>query len=228
MSKARTAFHSAAAKAEKVFADIKKSDSVTDRGEDSDSQSPIASTPDSVSSKDESKNSSDARNSRRRPAPIKTKHDWQERFRNLRIGRKGAEETEKPENSTMAYALFDENIYFASEREVKDSKQDSLADDSNISNENIIPPTAIVRQLTIAVEAAKKYNSLKDLQASSRGSSPVRERAALSFSAMKSLVLREKDDKFINEFGSDEKVVSLIKSLLDADTHRRRFSSEEG
>lgn len=33
VSKARTAFHSAAAKAEKVFADIKKSDSTTDRGE---------------------------------------------------------------------------------------------------------------------------------------------------------------------------------------------------
>ncbi|XP_071905422.1 uncharacterized protein [Coffea arabica] len=220
VSKARTAFHSAAAKAEKVFADIKKSDSVADRAaEDSDRQSPIASTPDSVSSKDESKNSSDARNSRRRPAPIKTKHDWQERFRNLRIGRRGAEETEKAENPTMAYALFDENICFASEREVKDSKLDSLSEDSNISNENIIPATAIMRQLAVAVEAAKKYNSLKDLQASSRDSSPVRERAALGFSAMKSLVLREKDDKFINEFGSDEKVVSLIKSLLDAEGH---------
>lgn len=32
VSKARTAFHSAAAKAEKVFADIKKSDSSADRG----------------------------------------------------------------------------------------------------------------------------------------------------------------------------------------------------
>ena len=64
-------------------------------------------------------NSSDARNSRRRPAPIKTKHDWQERFRNLRIGRRGAEEADKAENPTMAYALFDENICFASEREVK-------------------------------------------------------------------------------------------------------------
>ncbi|XP_027064254.1 uncharacterized protein [Coffea arabica] len=220
VSKARTAFHSAAAKAEKVFADIKKSDSVADRaGEDSDRQSPIASTPDSVSSKDESKNSSDARNSRRRPAPIKTKHDWQERFRNLRIGRRGAEEADKAENPTMAYALFDENICFASEREVKDSKMNSLAEDSNISNEDIIPATAIMRQLAVAVEAAKKYNSLKDLQASSRDSSPVRERAALGFSAMKSLVLREKDDKFINEFGSDEKVVSLIKSLLDAEGH---------
>lgn len=57
---------------------------------------------------------------------------------------------------------------------------------------------------------------MRDLLASSRGSSPVIERAASSFSAMKSLVLREKDEKLITEFGSDEKVVSLIKSLLDA------------
>lgn len=57
---------------------------------------------------------------------------------------------------------------------------------------------------------------MKDLLASSRNSSPVRERAALSFSAMKSLVLWEKEENFMTEFGSNEKVVSLIKSLLDS------------
>ena len=51
---------------------------------------------------------------------------------------------------------------------------------------------------------------------SSRDFSPVRERAAMSFSTMKSLVLREKDEKLITEFGSDERVVSLIKSFVDA------------
>ncbi|KAL3508469.1 hypothetical protein ACH5RR_027870 [Cinchona calisaya] len=214
VSKARTAFHSAAAKAEKVFADIKKSDSAAHHsGEDPDRQS----TPDSVNSKDESKNSGDAKGSRRRPAPIKTKHDWQERFKNLRIGKRGVEETEKAENSTMAYALFDENICFMSEREIKDPKSGAITEDSNISNENIIPPTAIMRQLAIAIEAGKKHNSMKDLLASSRDSSPVRERAALSFSAMKSLILREKEEKFMTEFGTDEKVVSLIKSLLNSE-----------
>lgn len=38
----------------------------------------------------------------------------------------------------------------------------------------------------------------------------------MSISVMKSLVLREKDDKMINEFGSDEKVLAVINSLLDA------------
>ncbi|KAA8523662.1 hypothetical protein F0562_010085 [Nyssa sinensis] len=45
VSRARTAFHSAAAKAERVFTDIKKSDLATDRG--SDKQSPNASQPES-------------------------------------------------------------------------------------------------------------------------------------------------------------------------------------
>uniref|UniRef100_A0A5B7AUH3 Rab3GAP catalytic subunit conserved domain-containing protein n=1 Tax=Davidia involucrata TaxID=16924 RepID=A0A5B7AUH3_DAVIN len=69
---------------------------------------------------------------------------------------------------------------------------------------------------------------MKDLLASSRDSSPVRERAGLSFSAMKSLVLREKEEKFTSEFGADEKVLSLINSLLDAEGHfiRRKIGSD--
>ncbi|CAI9088363.1 OLC1v1022671C1 [Oldenlandia corymbosa var. corymbosa] len=117
----------------------------------------------------------------------------------------------------MAYALFDENLYLMNERELKDQKLGSGPEESNASKENIIPTTAIIRQLAVAVEAGKNYTSMRDLLTSSRDSSPVRERAAMSFSAMKSLMLREKDEKFITEFGSDEKVVSLIKSLVDAE-----------
>lgn len=57
---------------------------------------------------------------------------------------------------------------------------------------------------------------MKDLLATSRGSSPIRERASLSFSAMKSLVLREKEDKWTSEFGADEKVVSVVNALLNS------------
>lgn len=64
--------------------------------------------------------------------------------------------------------------------------------------------------------AGKKFKSLKDCLASSGGSSPVRERAGLSLSAVKSLVLREKEDKITLEFGDNEKVLSLINSLFDA------------
>lgn len=62
--------------------------------------------------------------------------------------------------------------------------------------------------------AGKKFKSLKDCLASSGGSSPVRERAGLSLSAVKSLVLREKD-KITLAFGDNEKVLSLINSLFD-------------
>lgn len=60
--------------------------------------------------------------------------------------------------------------------------------------------------------------SMKDLLMSSRDSSPVREKAGLNFSTVKSLVLRDKEDKIDMEFGTDEKVkvVSLISSLLGA------------
>lgn len=57
---------------------------------------------------------------------------------------------------------------------------------------------------------------MKDLLASSKNSSPIREKASMSISVMKSLVLREKDDKMIQEFGSDDKVLGLMNALLNA------------
>ncbi|KAL3851197.1 hypothetical protein ACJIZ3_013079 [Penstemon smallii] len=218
VSRARTAFHSAAAKAEKVFTDIKKSDSITHR--DLDSQSPSASTPESPKTADESKD--EAKNKRGRPRPIKTKQDWHERLRNLRIGKREAEDSEKSDNLTMAYAIFDDNLYLASEREFSpsnDSGEGVMMDDSKAINSDIIPSSAILKQLGVAVDAGINYNSMKDLLASSRGSSPVRERASLSISAMKSLVLREKEDKLAREFGTNEKVLSIIHALLDAEGH---------
>ncbi|GFP98156.1 rab3 GTPase-activating protein catalytic subunit [Phtheirospermum japonicum] len=210
VSRARTAINSAAAKAEKVFTDIKKSDSVTHR--DLDKQSPRASTPESKDA-DESKGSHEAKNKKVRPKPIKTnsKVDWHERLRNIRLGKRGAQDSEKPDNSTMAYAIFDENLYMMGEREFsnsKDSEAGVSSEGSKPVNADIIPSSAIVRQLAIAVEAGLNYSSMKELLVSSRGSSPIRERASLSFSAMKSLVLREKDDKLASEFGGDEKVLA--------------------
>ena len=64
--------------------------------------------------------------------------------------------------------------------------------------------------------AGKNLKSLKDLLASSGNSSPIKERAGLSFSAVKSLVLRDKEDKLASGFGDDERVLALIHSLFDA------------
>lgn len=66
--------------------------------------------------------SQETKNKRVRPRPIKTKQDWHERLRNIRIGKRGAEDSGKPDNSTMAYAIFDENLYLMGEREFSQSK----------------------------------------------------------------------------------------------------------
>ena len=71
--------------------------------------------------------------------------------------------------------------------------------------------------LTIGLfRAGSGYSTMKDLLASSKSSSPIREKASMGISVMKSLVLREKDDKMIQEFGSDDKVHGLMNALLNA------------
>lgn len=56
---------------------------------------------------------------------------------------------------------------------------------------------------------------MKDLLASFGNSSPSKEKAGLSFSTVKSLVIREKEDKLASGFGDDKKVLALINSLFD-------------
>ncbi|KAL7217064.1 hypothetical protein ACSBR1_028887 [Camellia fascicularis] len=223
VSKARTAFHSAAAKAERVFTDITKSDSSTDRGnvyigsigEVSDNKSPKTPNSDSPNSACESKSHHEVEYWTRKQVPLKTKQDWHERLKNIRIRKKGVEDFDKAGNPTMSFAIFDENLYLMSMTNVSESKGSETGSlPECLSNCSIIPPASVMKQLAIAVEAGKKFNSVKDLLASSRGSSPVRERA---ISAVKSLVLREKEENFSTEFGGDEKLLSLINLLLDAE-----------
>ncbi|CAH9107703.1 unnamed protein product [Cuscuta epithymum] len=236
VSRARTAIHSAASKAEKVFTDIKKSDPAIDGveaenldvpvGGDSDKQSPETSAPELIDNWDEGKGNNEGKSLRWRPTQIKTKQDWQDRLKNLRIGKRGSQDKK---NSTMAYAIFDENLYLLRYKEIQeqeDAKSVSLFEDSNLLDTGCIPPSTVVKQLAIAIESGKKYNSMKDLLASSRGSSPIREKASLSFSAMKSLVLREKDE--ISELGTDNKDSCLITSLLDAEGHSPDWRVDNG
>lgn len=220
VSKARTAFHSAAAKAEKVFTDIKKSD-LTDHP---DSQAHSDKSDDSPIPHRASKNNREVKDLKWRPAPIKAKHDWQERFKNIRIRKKGVEENspDEADNSAMAFAIFDQNLYLENTREVSQSKgveSGCPRENLNAPNVDIITPVAYIKQLAIAIEAGKNYKTIKDLMACSTASSPVRERASLSFSAMKSLVLREKEEKFASEFSADAKALSLINLLADAEGH---------
>ncbi|CAM8949693.1 unnamed protein product [Rhodiola kirilowii] len=229
VSKARTAFHSAAAKAERVFVDIK---SDFKPRPDSDSQSPCDSekqlefaSPDSLG---ESKGSDGTKQLRWRPPPIGTKQDWQDRFKNIRIGKKGSEESEKADKSAMSFFIYDENLCYTSPNADSANKDfDTAASSSENSiypGTDKIPSSSVVKQLAVAIENGRNFRSMKGFLASSRDSSPGKERSSLSLSAMKSLVLRDKDDKFKSEFGDDEKkVVSLIQSLFDPDRpHQKR------
>lgn len=213
VSKARTAFHSAAAKAEKVFTDIKKSDSSTDL-EEYGKQSPISEIDESPSGVIVTKE----KNARWRPEPIKTKQDWQERFKNIRFGKKGVQEADRSDDTTMSFSIFDDNTFLPSTSPMSKEPEGSLSG-SDDSHTDIIPSAFVLRQLAIGVETTRMVRSMKDLLMSSRDSSPVREKPGLNFSTVKSLVLRDKEEKMDMEFGADEKVkvVSLISSLLGSE-----------
>lgn len=239
VSKARTAIHSAAAKAEQVFTDI-KSDFISDReGPDSDKISPKESIKESGEkssprndSESKNKNEGKQQHMRWRPGKKGTKLDWQDRFKNtIRLGgKRGPDNNNKAENSTMALPFYDENLYLLNmknEEEAKGSHVSSIVERLNATNPDTIPPISALKQLAVAVDSGKKFKSVKDILASSGASSPIMERASLSLAAVKSLMLRDKEDKLTSEFGNDEKLESLIKSLFDADIRRGKLSQPE-
>ncbi|RDX94350.1 Rab3 GTPase-activating protein catalytic subunit [Mucuna pruriens] len=237
VSKARTAFHSAAAKAERVLLDFKSDRALTqfvDREEDHDKQSPnsFSRQPEAQSPKDEneSKLRSELKHIRWRPPHIGIKQDWQDRIKNLRRGRKEVEDTDKVGDANMAIPFYDENLYLLNVKndlEAKASEAIPTVEGLNAATKEPIPPSSVLKQLAIAVEAGSKVKSLKDFIASSGGTSPAKERAGLSLSAVKALVLREKEDKLTSEFINDEKVVHLINTLFDpeGDFLRRKINS---
>ncbi|KAI5571165.1 hypothetical protein BDE02_11G076500 [Populus trichocarpa] len=157
-----------------------------------------------------------------RPGKKGTKLDWQDRFKNtIRLGgKRGPDNNNKAENSTMALPFYDENLYLLNmknEEEAKGSHVSSIVERLNATNPDTIPPISALKQLAVAVDSGKKFKSVKDILASSGASSPIMERASLSLAAVKSLMLRDKEDKLTSEFGNDEKLESLIKSLFDAE-----------
>ncbi|GAU18100.1 hypothetical protein TSUD_52110 [Trifolium subterraneum] len=229
VSKARTAFHSAAAKAERVLLDFKS---------DRDKQSPNSFTSQSeTESPSSSENESKLRGETKhhikwRPKNIGIKQDWQEKFRNIRIGRKEveAEDTDKVGDANMAIPFYDENLYILNVKndlEAKASEVIPSVEALNAATKDPIPASSVLKQLAIAVEAGSKTKSMKDFLSSSGSPSHARDRVGLSLSAVKALVLREKEDKLTSEFSRDERVVLLINALFDpeGDFLRRKIDS---
>lgn len=70
--------------------------------------------------------SNEGKSLRWKPPQIKAKQDWQDRLKSIRIGKRGAEDTE---DSTMAYAIFDENLYLMRDREFPEQEVSILSFD---------------------------------------------------------------------------------------------------
>ncbi|KAL2322678.1 hypothetical protein Fmac_027057 [Flemingia macrophylla] len=230
-SKARTAFHSAAAKAERVLHDFKiDRDSEKQLHEHNDCGR--RSRDESVRSENESKFLNELKHIKWRPPHIGIKQDLQDRFNNIRKGRKEVKVTDKVGDINMASVpLYDEDLYILNGKNDLDAKASEAihsVEGLTTMTEHPIPPSSILKQLAVAFEVGRKTNSMKDLVASSGGSSPSRDRAGLSFSAVKALVLREKEDKLSSEYSINEKVVYLINSLFDPEGEflRRKFNSD--
>ncbi|KAG5002002.1 hypothetical protein JHK87_023074 [Glycine soja] len=226
VSKARTAFHSAAAKAERVLMDFK-----IDLDSDKQFHDEFGRQRGDESARSE-KFLDELKHIKWRPPHIGTKQDWQDRINNMRKGRKEVEVTDKVGDVSMASAPFyDENMYILNVKNDLDAKASEAipsVEGLTAATKYPIPPSSVLKQLAIAIESGRQTNSMKDFVASSRGSSPAREKAGLSLSSVKALVLREKEDKLTSEFSSDEKVVYLINSLFDQEGEflKRKINSD--
>ncbi|PNX67780.1 hypothetical protein L195_g055810, partial [Trifolium pratense] len=83
--------------------------------------------------------------------------DWQEKFRNIRIGRKEveAEDTDKVGDANMAIPFYDENLYILNVKndlEAKASEVIPAVEALNAATKDPIPASSVLKQLAIAVE----------------------------------------------------------------------------
>ncbi|KAL0710220.1 hypothetical protein Bca4012_017198 [Brassica carinata] len=204
VSKARTAFNSAAAKAERVFTDLKSH-------REEEEQQPTR-------NENYTKGVNEVKHHQGwRTAHIRKKQEWQNKLNSLRIGRR---KEDKIEDSIMAIPFYDANLYILKakqEQEAKESDVGYLVETLNAVDVNSIPRASIVKQLAVAIKAGKGAKTMKDFVAPSGNSSPVKEKGGLSLSAVKSLVLGEQEDKLGFDSGDEKKLVSLINSLFNVD-----------
>ncbi|CAL0307393.1 unnamed protein product [Lupinus luteus] len=215
MWKAKSAFHSAASKAERVFK------SNQDRENNKELKNNVITQPEQLDSSHNdnfSKLRSKLKDIKWRPPHTGIKQDWQDRIKNIQTGRKEVKDTDKVGETNMAIPFYDENLLMLNMKndfEAKASEAIPSVESLTAATKDPIPASSVLKQLAVAVEAGSKTKSMKDFIASSGSSSPAIERAASTLSAVKALVLREKEDKLTSDFSSDERVLHLISSLFD-------------
>ncbi|KAI9108493.1 hypothetical protein K1719_020377 [Acacia pycnantha] len=213
VSKARTALHSAAAKAERVLSDLK-----SDRDPDKQSPNNLTSEEKDESPRIEGESKLHSDLKKWRPPHISIKQDWQDKIKNIRIGRKEVEDTDKVGDTAMTFPIYDENLYILNMKndiETKASEATPTVEGLIAATKDPIPPSSVLRQLAVAVEDGRRARSVKDFTASSANSSPAGDKGGLSLQAVKALVLGGKEDKVPLDFTKDEKFGFLINSLFD-------------
>ncbi|XP_078180574.1 rab3 GTPase-activating protein catalytic subunit isoform X4 [Carex rostrata] len=168
VSRAKTALHSAAAKTEKVFTDIRAIDLKSDKEIDGIS---------------------------------------------LKNSRKSIDQ-EEPQPG----------CYNKNQDEANETSSGKSGDNTKLSAKVTFPPASLVKQLAMALEAGKSYKSMSELK-SKGDTSSLKEKSSVTLSVVKSLVLREKDEKLIAE--GEEEIQSLASFLFKSDNYSS-FKRVEG
>ncbi|CAN6457469.1 unnamed protein product [Victoria cruziana] len=195
VSKAKTAFHSAAAKAEKVLTEI-KADLRNDRGEEK-----------SVSLSGKNTENEDR---------IQVKQDWQRYLKSIRKGKKtnlwgDAALDPLADDKFVNKGESDCNVY-DNNTERGHAKE---THPSKALNSNMMIPSTVLKQLATALEKGNNFKSVMDITLSTVEPSQINDKLVFvpSFSVVKSLVLRDKDVKSFPEISFDE-VASYIQQLF--------------
>ncbi|XP_068655341.1 uncharacterized protein [Aristolochia californica] len=157
----------------------------------------------------------EAKHTKWNPRRIGQKQDWSRCLKNIKKGKQDMDEKEKAEISCADHnpvTSEDQNpIDQGSKGDIKGSI--ISGNGSHVASLCSIPPATLIKQLAIAVKVGKKFRSTSDVLMSATDS----ERSGISFSTMKSLVLRDKEDKAASKIDDRKEVISLIRFLFDVE-----------
>ncbi|XP_078428678.1 rab3 GTPase-activating protein catalytic subunit isoform X3 [Wolffia australiana] len=220
VSRAKTAIHTAAAKAEKVLADI-RIDLIPDRERGVDGQhrnSGEIAGGDLLARFDESREQTkiaeqDTKSLNWKSFNLGKRQDWHSSLMSLRIGKKDPENTDLalPGNASPTHAVphIDE----------EDSKTKVIIPSASghtkfFPKSPSIPPAHALQNLGAAILKAKNFKSVTDCLSLEEDAPPLREKLGLSFQAVKILVVREKD-KLNHEMSGKSEISSAVQVLFN-------------
>ncbi|CAA7409134.1 unnamed protein product [Spirodela intermedia] len=160
-------------------------------------------------------NKADINYTKWKPLNLGKKQDWQHSLKNFRIGKRDVEEKTSqvpPDISIPA------NCLQWNQRDIPDMKEmgsSGLDHGRNPVITTSIPPAYVLKNLAAANMKAKTFKSVKDFPMQDSDSPPMKEKLGLSFSVVKSIVVREKD-KLNHEMCGKLEISSAVQVLFDS------------